>query len=102
MNVHGTIGRPAPHDPRRDTEMTFTQSEPAARREQNRTTTMHLIPEALARSQMQERIHEAESQRLVRQLALAARLQRKSRRLQRRADRASRRARRAMALAVMQ
>ncbi|MGO4423145.1 hypothetical protein AB4Z54_31750, partial [Streptomyces sp. MCAF7] len=62
---------------------------------QNRTREMQLIPEALARAHMQERLREAESQRSAVRLAAA-------RRMQRRAERASLRARRALAMAVMQ
>jgi hypothetical protein len=61
---------------------------------QNRTREMQLIPEALARAHMHERLHEAERERLAVRLASA-------RRMQRRAERASMRARRALAMAVM-
>ncbi|RKN47112.1 hypothetical protein [Streptomyces hoynatensis] len=113
MNVTGTIGRPAPHGPRRDTQMTpIPASAPTTgandltaagrlRQEQNRTRKLQLIPEAMARSHMTDLSLEAESQRTARRVALAARMQRRSRRLQRRAERASRRARRALAQAVM-
>lgn len=56
---------------------------------------MQLIPEALARAHMHERLREAERQRPAARLAAA-------RRLQRRAERVSLRARRALAMAVMQ
>jgi hypothetical protein len=56
---------------------------------------MQLIPEALARAHMQERLHQAEQERQAVRLATA-------RRMQRRAERASMRARRALAMAVMQ
>ncbi|CAM5685206.1 putative protein OS=Streptomyces alboniger OX=132473 GN=CP975_23615 PE=4 SV=1 [Streptomyces alboniger] len=56
---------------------------------------MQLIPEALARAHMHDRLHEAQRER--RAISLAA-----ARRMQRRAERASLRARRALALAVMQ
>ncbi|MDT0342564.1 hypothetical protein [Streptomyces litchfieldiae] len=106
MSVPGTIGRPAQHGPRRNSEMTFTTNELAAARrssqEENRTRKLQLIPEALARSHMAERAREAESQRMAGQLAHARRLERKSQRLQRKAERASNRARRALAQAVMQ
>ena len=62
---------------------------------QNRTREMQLIPEALARAHMHERLHEAERERRAVRLATA-------RRMQRRAERASLRARRALAMAVMQ
>jgi hypothetical protein len=56
---------------------------------------MQLIPEALARAHMHEKLREAESERRAVRLATA-------RRMQRRAERASLRARRALAMAVMQ
>ncbi|AEW96413.1 hypothetical protein SCATT_40420 [Streptantibioticus cattleyicolor NRRL 8057 = DSM 46488] len=56
---------------------------------------MQLIPEAMARAHLRQRLDEAESQRPGRRLAQA-------RRLQRRAERVSLRARRAIALVVMQ
>lgn len=62
---------------------------------QNRSTQMQLIPEAMARAQMRDRLNEAESERTAVRLIRA-------RRLQRRAERASLRARRALALALMQ
>jgi hypothetical protein len=62
---------------------------------QNRNREMQLIPEALARARMRERLQEAESERRAVHLVAA-------RRLQRRAERASLRARRALAMAVMQ
>lgn len=62
---------------------------------QNRNHAMQLIPEALARAHMHERLREAESERRAYRLAAA-------RRMQRRAERASLRARRALAMAVMQ
>lgn len=61
---------------------------------QNRTREMQLIPEALARAHMHERLKEAEDGRLGVRLVTA-------RRMQRRAERASLRARRALAMAVM-
>ncbi|WP_374203291.1 hypothetical protein [Streptomyces sp. ST2-7A] len=67
----------------------------------NRTREMELLPEAMARSQLSERLREAESQRRTHQLALAARMERRSQRLHRRAERASQRARRALARALM-
>jgi hypothetical protein len=62
---------------------------------QNRTRAMQLIPEALARAHMNERLRQAEQERPAARLAAA-------RRMQRRAERASLRARRALAMAVMQ
>jgi hypothetical protein len=106
MNITGTIGRPAPHGPRRTPDMTTATTRPAPERvpgrEQDRTRKLQLIPEAMARSHMAERLSEAESQRRAWELASALRMQRRSRRLQRRAERASQRARRALARAVMQ
>ena len=108
MNTPGTIGRPAAHGPQRIdgiralTARTTDLAAVDASQDQNRTTELHLIPEALARSHMSERAREAESQRMSRQLAIADRLHRRSRRLQARAERASHRARRALAQAVMQ
>ncbi|MDH6116479.1 hypothetical protein [Kitasatospora sp. GAS206B] len=57
---------------------------------QNRTLEMHLMHENLARAHMQERLQEAEDQRLVRAF-----------RLRRKAERASLRARKALAAAVL-
>ncbi|MES4904700.1 MULTISPECIES: hypothetical protein [unclassified Streptomyces] len=103
MNTTGTIDRPATHDPMKqvptmtpsvfDTPARNTSGATESR--QKRTREMQLIPEALARAHMQERLHEAESQRSAVRLAAA-------RRMQRRAERASLRARRALAMAVMQ
>ncbi|NJQ17950.1 hypothetical protein HCN52_24235 [Streptomyces bohaiensis] len=92
-----------PHDPHLDdakdtrvpTPRTPAQEDP--RHSQNRNRRMELMPEAMARSHMSERLRQAESQRL----ATALLLERRSRRLQRRAARASHRARRALARAVM-
>ncbi|KRV47208.1 hypothetical protein AQ490_10180 [Wenjunlia vitaminophila] len=61
---------------------------------QNRSREMQLMPEALARVRMQERLAEAESQRRALRVVQA-------RKLQRRAERASLRARRALAIALM-
>ncbi|PBC77922.1 hypothetical protein BX265_2680 [Streptomyces sp. TLI_235] len=60
----------------------------------NRNFDMHLLQESLARAHMQERIREAERQRLGARVARAVRLRRK-------AERASLRARRALATALM-
>ncbi|PZH03335.1 hypothetical protein C1I97_20260 [Streptomyces sp. NTH33] len=107
MNTAGTIDRPLTHDPQKQAPMKPSTSEPAGSAtedvttigandsRQNRTREMQLIPEALARAHMHERLHEAEQQRQVARLAAA-------RRMQRRAERASLRARRALAMAVMQ
>lgn len=70
-------------------------TEGATTSRQNRNREMQLIPEALARAHMHERLREAESE--CRALRLAA-----AKRMQRRAERASLRARRALAMAVMQ
>lgn len=62
---------------------------------QNRTREMQLIPEAMARAHMHERLREAEAEQQAVRLVVA-------RRMHRRAERASMRARRALAMAVMQ
>ncbi|MET9114982.1 hypothetical protein ACIP3D_18510 [Streptomyces longwoodensis] len=107
MNTTGTIDRPLTHDPKKQAPMKPSTSEPAGSAiedvtttgaidsRQNRTREMQLIPEALARAHMHERLHEAERERRAVRLATA-------RRMQRRAERASMRARRALAMAVMQ
>ncbi|MFJ8492204.1 hypothetical protein ACIRBZ_28230 [Streptomyces sp. NPDC094038] len=108
MNILGTIDRPLTHDPKKQAPMKPSTSEPAGSAipdfttagtdtgsRQNRTREMQLIPEALARAHMHERLHEAEQERRAVRLATA-------RRMQRRAERASMRARRALAIAVMQ
>ena len=107
MNIPGTIDRPLTHDPKKQAPMKPSTSEPAGSAtpdftttgatdsRQNRTREMQLIPEALARAHMHERLHEAERERQAVRLAVA-------RRMQRRAERASLRARRALAMAVMQ
>jgi hypothetical protein len=107
MNTAGTIDHPLTHDPRKQAPMKPSISEPAGSAtedvtttgaidsRQNRTREMQLIPEALARAHMHERLHEAERDRQAVRLATA-------RRMRRRAERASRRARRALAMAVMQ
>jgi hypothetical protein len=107
MNIAGTIDRPLTHDPKKQAPMKpsthdiagsapedFTTSDAKDSR-QNRTREMQLIPEALARAHMHDRLHEAEQERRALRLATA-------RRMQRRAERASMRARRALAMAVMQ
>ncbi|WP_043266006.1 hypothetical protein [Streptomyces sp. CT34] len=99
----GTIDRPVTRDPQKqDPTMnpTFTDTPAPANSgaiapRQNRNLEMQLIPEALARAHMDQRLQEAESERRAYRLAVA-------RRMQRRAERASLRARRALAMAVMQ
>jgi hypothetical protein len=105
----GTIDRPLTHDPKNHdpkkqapmTPLTPMLGELPARTSdalvahQNRNLEMQLMPEALARAHMQQRLREAEHERRSQHLLAA-------RRLQRRAERASLRARRALAMAVMQ
>lgn len=97
----GTIDRPLRHEPENQAPMTPTireltaQTSDATASPQNRNLEMQLMPEALARAHMQQRLREAEDER--RSLRLQS-----ARRLQRRAERASLRARRALAMAVMQ
>ncbi|MGA4839733.1 hypothetical protein [Streptomyces sp. G45] len=107
MSTAGTIDRPMTHDPKKQAPMKAPTSEPTGfatpdfttngvtRSRQNRTREMQLIPEALARAHMHERLREAEQERPALRLIAA-------RRMQRRAERASLRARRALAMAVMQ
>jgi hypothetical protein len=107
MNTAGTIDRPLTHDPKKQAPMKPSTNEPAGSAiedvtttgaidsRQNRTREMQLIPEAMARAHMHERLYEAERERQAVRLAAA-------RRMQRRAERASMRARRALAMAVMQ
>ncbi|MBT2415662.1 hypothetical protein J7I94_34905 [Streptomyces sp. ISL-12] len=107
MNTAGTIDRPLTYDPTKQAPMKPSTHEPtgsapedlttsgANDSRQNRTREMQLIPEALARAHMQERLREAERYRRAVRLVTA-------RRMQRRAERASMRARRALAMAVMQ
>ncbi|MGC5346158.1 hypothetical protein ACPXCE_04940 [Streptomyces sp. DT24] len=102
----GTIDRPLTHDPRKQTPMTLPTSEPAGSAtqdvtiigandsRQNRTREMQLIPEAMARAHMHDRLRQADAERQAVRLVAA-------RRMQRRAERASLRARRALAMAVM-
>ncbi|AKZ58019.1 hypothetical protein SAM23877_4974 [Streptomyces ambofaciens ATCC 23877] len=107
MNTTGTIDRPLTNDPKKQAPMKpsthdiagttpedFTTSGAKDSR-QNRTREMQLIPEALARAHMHDRLQQAEQERRALRLATA-------RRMQRRAERASMRARRALAMAVMQ
>ncbi|MEU0131495.1 MULTISPECIES: hypothetical protein [unclassified Streptomyces] len=103
----GTIDRPQTHDPRNQAPMITPTREPvgsatqdvtiigASDSRQNRTREMQLIPEALARAHMHDRLREAEEGRQALRMVAA-------RRMQRRAERASLRARRALAMAVMQ
>ncbi|MEU4208858.1 hypothetical protein AB0F13_02435 [Streptomyces sp. NPDC026206] len=108
MITAGTIDRPTTHYPKKqDPTMQRPSPEPfgssaptrdtsgATASRQNRNLEMQLIPEALARAHMHDRLREAESQRSAVRLVAA-------RRMQRRAERASLRARRALAMAVMQ
>ncbi|GGS00114.1 hypothetical protein GCM10010269_43740 [Streptomyces humidus] len=107
MNIPGTIDRPLTQDPKKQAPMKPFTSEPAGSAtedvtttgaydsRQNRTREMQLIPEALARAHMHDRLREAEQGRQAARLLAA-------RRMQRRAERASLRARRALAMAVMQ
>ncbi|GGV01529.1 hypothetical protein [Streptomyces spectabilis] len=107
MSTAGTIDRPLTHDPKKQAPMKAPATEPtgsatpdftttgATGSRQNRTREMQLIPEAMARAHMHERLREAEQQRPAARLIAA-------RRMQRRAERASLRARRALAIAVMQ
>ncbi|MFE6050105.1 hypothetical protein ACFQ6N_05095 [Kitasatospora sp. NPDC056446] len=84
-----------------DHDMTPSAVDPTARAEQatelqtqNRILEMQLLHESLARAHMQDRLHEAENQRLVSRVVRA-------RRLKQRAERASLRARKALAVALM-
>ena len=105
--IAGTIDHPLTLDPKKQAPMKPSTSEPAGSAipdftltdandsRQNRTREMQLIPEALARAHMHERLQDAQRERQAVGLVTA-------RRMQRRAERASRRARRALAMAVMQ
>ncbi|MGW8748663.1 hypothetical protein [Streptomyces sp. NPDC055794] len=107
MNITGTIDRPLTYDPQKQAPMKPSPHDTAGSApedltttgakdsRQNRTREMQLIPEALARAHMHDRLIEAEQERRAMRLATA-------RRMQRRAERASMRARRALAMAVMQ
>lgn len=108
MTAIGTIDRPLTHDPLKQAPMTpmTTSEQPngsatahltttgAITSRQNRTRAMQLIPEALARAHMDDRMREADAERRALRLVAA-------RRMQRRAERVSLRARRALAMAVM-
>ncbi|GAA4818377.1 hypothetical protein [Streptomyces ziwulingensis] len=107
MNITGTIDHPLTLDPTKQAPMKPSTHEPAGSpfedvttsgandSRQNRTREMQLIPEALARAHMHDRLLEADRERRAIRLATAQRMQR-------RAERASMRARRALAMAVMQ
>lgn len=108
MTALGTIDRPLTRDPLKQALMTphTTSEQPhgsahadfittgAITSRQNRTREMQLIPEALARAHMDDRMREADAERHALRLLAA-------RRMQRRAERVSLRARRALAMAVM-
>ncbi|MFE9402505.1 hypothetical protein ACFYNY_12080 [Streptomyces sp. NPDC006530] len=106
MNRPGTIDHPLTNDPQKQAPMTPSASEPtgsatpdftttgANDSRQNRTLEMQLMPEAMARAHMHQRLREAEVERQAVRMVAA-------RRMQRRAERASMRARRALAMAVM-
>ncbi|MER6911567.1 hypothetical protein ABT354_07845 [Streptomyces sp. NPDC000594] len=106
MSILGTIDRPFTNDPQKQATMPTSLSEPhgsatpvvttlgATASRQNRTRAMQLIPEALARAQMRDRLRDADSERRAVRVVTA-------RRMQRRAERVSMRARRALAMAVM-
>ncbi|MCX5210912.1 hypothetical protein OG689_16705 [Kitasatospora sp. NBC_00240] len=95
-----SIPFPSPHH-EQDHHMTAAAVDPTVRAEQttelqiqNRTLEMQLLHESLARAHMQERLQEAEHERLGLRVVRAQKLMRK-------AERASLRARKALALAVM-
>ncbi|RSS61515.1 hypothetical protein [Streptomyces sp. WAC06614] len=104
----GTIDRPLTHDPLKQALMTPAASSEqpsgcatedfittgAITSRQNRTREMQLIPEALARAHMADRMREVDAERRASRLVAA-------RRMQRRAERVSLRARRALAMAIM-
>ncbi|MEU3405547.1 hypothetical protein ABZ766_16635 [Streptomyces sp. NPDC006670] len=109
MTATGTIDRPLTHDPLKQAPMSphaNTSEQPhgsatadfittgAITSRQNRTREMQLIPEALARAHMDDRLREVDAQRHAVRLVAARRMQRK-------AERVSLRARRALAMAVM-
>ncbi|MEU9044231.1 MULTISPECIES: hypothetical protein [unclassified Kitasatospora] len=91
---------PSTH-PEQDHDMNPAAVDPTARAEQaterqtqNRILEMQLLHESLARAHMQDRLHEAENQRLVSRVVRAHKLRQ-------RAERASLRARKALAVALM-
>ncbi|WP_328300698.1 hypothetical protein OG389_25065 [Streptomyces sp. NBC_00435] len=109
MTANGTIDRPLTHDPLKQALMSphaTTSEQPhgsatadfitagAITSRQNRTREMQLIPEAMARAHMDDRMREVDAERRALRVVAA-------RRMQRRAERVSLRARRALAMAVM-
>ncbi|MGW0392590.1 hypothetical protein ACWDYJ_17170 [Streptomyces sp. NPDC003042] len=109
MTATGTIDRPLTRDPLKQALMSphaTTSEQPhgsatadfitagAITSRQNRTREMQLIPEAMARAHMDDRMREADAERHALRLVAARRMQRK-------AERVSMRARRALAMAVM-
>lgn len=109
MTANGTIDRPLTHDPLKQALMSphaTTSEQPhgsatadfitagAITSRQNRTREMQLIPEAMARAHMADRMREVDVERRALRVVAA-------RRMQRRAERVSMRARRALAMAVM-
>lgn len=107
MNAQGTLNHPSTRDPQlrhlpkldptMNTSPRNNSDRPAAgtpRSVKKRNRQMQLMPESMARAQMESRLYEAESEQW------ALRVQ-NARRLQRRAERASLRAKRAMARLVM-
>ncbi|MDT3396979.1 hypothetical protein RKE29_10020 [Streptomyces sp. B1866] len=102
MNTVGTVDRPLTRDPMMQilsatppaSDLPARDTSGARAPRQNRNRQMQLIPEALARAHVHERLREAEAHRPAVRLAAA-------RRLQRRAERATLRARRALAVAVI-
>ncbi|GAB3667305.1 hypothetical protein [Streptomyces sparsus] len=102
MNTPGTIDRPTGHGPTKQDPMNYFTLDTTARSRpeeagslQDRNRKMQLMPETLSRARMQDRLREAESERTVRRMLDARRMQLK-------AERASLKARRALAMAVMQ
>src|SRR5690606_41225466 len=75
MNTPGTIDRPLTHDPQKQAPMIPSAHEPSGSAtedfttsgandsRQNRTREMQLIPEAMARAHMHERLDEAQRER---------------------------------------
>lgn len=109
MTASGTIDRPLTHDPLKQALMSphaTTSEQPhgsatadfitagAITSRQNRTREMQLIPEAMARAHMDDRMREVDAERRALRVVAA-------RRMQKRAERVSLRARRALAMAVM-
>ncbi|MCY0927841.1 hypothetical protein OTB20_16785 [Streptomyces sp. H27-H1] len=109
MTANGTIDRPVTRDPLKQALMSpyaTTSEQPhgsatadfitagAITSRQNRTREMQLIPEAMARAHMDDRMREVDAERRALRVVAA-------RRMQRRAERVSLRARRALAMAVM-